>query len=183
MDLVGAATGDPAAAAAPRIHGAVPTAAVACALGAQWQCACAGAAAAGILAEGPLRHCHWQPPSRHPWRLPETHRLQGACTLNSEGWIELEGRAHDHEGFYVLNTLVEFLDPAVLVPYMPGVWGLLFTRLQNPSSKTPKLVRSLTVFIGLFASKHGSAALDDSVSKVQPGEPPPVISAFLPCRM
>jgi exportin-2 (importin alpha re-exporter) len=68
----------------------------------------------------------------------------------------------------VLNTLVEFLDPAALAPFMAGIWGLLFTRLQG--SKTPKFVRSLTVFIGLFASKHGVNALEESIAKVQPGQ-------------
>lgn len=77
------------------------------------------------------------------------------------------GQAHDHEGFYILNTLLEFADLNALAQYLGAIWGVLFTRLQ--STKTPKFVRSLTVFVGLFAAKHSPAALEESINKVQPG--------------
>lgn len=40
----------------------------------------------------------------------------------------LASRAHDHEGFYVLNSLMEFLPLDVFRGYLPTIWTLLFRR-------------------------------------------------------
>lgn len=76
-------------------------------------------------------------------------------------------KAHDHEGFYVLNTLMEWCDLAAWGQYLGTIWGILFMRLQ--SSRTVKFARSLTLFVGLFAAKHSPAMLEESINKVQPG--------------
>lgn len=76
-------------------------------------------------------------------------------------------KAHDHEGFYVLNTLLEWCDIAAWGQYLGTIWGILFMRLQ--SSRTVKFARSLTLFVGLFAAKHSPATLEESINKVQPG--------------
>ena len=37
-------------------------------------------------------------------------------------------QAHDHEGFYILNALMEFLPLDVSSGYLPTLWTLLFRR-------------------------------------------------------
>ncbi|CAI7733044.1 unnamed protein product [Closterium sp. NIES-53] len=73
----------------------------------------------------------------------------------------------DHQGFFILNTVVEHLDHAALAPFVPTIWNLLFYRLQN--SRTPKFVRGLLIFLSLFLVKHGVAPVVASVNAVQPG--------------
>ncbi|GAB4819020.1 hypothetical protein N2152v2_006066 [Parachlorella kessleri] len=79
----------------------------------------------------------------------------------------LSSKAHDHEGFYILNTLIEYLDMQALAQYLPQIWGLLFQRLQ--SSRTTKYVRSFLLFVALFTVKHGPAVVGESIDAVQPG--------------
>ncbi|XP_010518325.1 PREDICTED: exportin-2-like [Camelina sativa] len=72
----------------------------------------------------------------------------------------------DEQGFYILNTIIENLDYSVVAPYMKGVWGALFTRLQN--KKTVKFQKSLVIFMSLFLVKHGQAYLVETMNTVQP---------------
>eukprot|EP00898_Chlorokybus_atmophyticus_P002722 jgi/Chlat1/3450/Chrsp23S03829 len=76
-------------------------------------------------------------------------------------------KSHDHEGFYIVNAVVEKLPPATLAPYLPNVWSLLFNRLQT--IKTPKYVRGLAVFLALFISVHGPVVVAESIESVQRG--------------
>ncbi|VVB03515.1 unnamed protein product [Arabis nemorensis] len=72
----------------------------------------------------------------------------------------------DEQGFYVLNTVIEYLDYSAIAPYMNGIWSALFTRLQN--KKTVKFQKSLVVFMSLFLVKHGPAFLVETMNTVQP---------------
>ncbi|KAL1191648.1 Exportin-2 [Cardamine amara subsp. amara] len=72
----------------------------------------------------------------------------------------------DEQGFYILNTVIEYLDYSVIAPYMKGVWSALFTRLQN--KKTVKFQKSLVIFMSLFLVKHGQAHLVETMNTVQP---------------
>jgi exportin-2 (importin alpha re-exporter) len=77
-------------------------------------------------------------------------------------------RAHDHEGFRILATLVSQLDYAgCMAQFMPTIWQLLFSRLQ--SSRTAKFTRSLLLFLSLFVCKRGAQLVADSIDGVQPG--------------
>ncbi|KAG2501736.1 hypothetical protein HYH03_000236 [Edaphochlamys debaryana] len=79
----------------------------------------------------------------------------------------LSSKAHDHEGFYIVNAIVESLPMQAYAQFMPQIWTLMFQRLSG--SKTPKFCRFFTVFLALFICKHGPAAASDSLDKVQPG--------------
>lgn len=79
----------------------------------------------------------------------------------------IASKAHDHEGFYVLNTLIESIDLGVMQQYLPTVWNLLFARLQ--SSRTTKFCRSFLVFISTFAVRHGPTKVTESIDGVQAG--------------
>jgi exportin-2 (importin alpha re-exporter) len=76
-------------------------------------------------------------------------------------------KAHDHEGFFILNALVEFLPPPAWAEHLPTVWSLLLQRLQ--SSRTQKYTRSFTVFLALLLAKQGPAWVAAGLDGVQAG--------------
>ena len=78
----------------------------------------------------------------------------------------IASKNNDHEGFYLLGSLIENLDLAVLGPQLKNVFILLFQRLQ--SSKTTKYVKGLIVFLSLFAGKYGGPVLVETVDSIQP---------------
>ena len=49
----------------------------------------------------------------------------------------LSSKAHDHEGFYIVNAIVESLPLPAYAQFLPSIWTLMFQRLS--SSKTPKV--------------------------------------------
>lgn len=78
----------------------------------------------------------------------------------------IASKMNDHEGFYLLGSLVEHLEPALLSPHTKDIFIILFQRLQ--SSKTTKYVKSLLVFLSLFAGKYGGSSLLQTVESIQP---------------
>lgn len=71
----------------------------------------------------------------------------------------------DHHGFFILNTIFEYLDYQVIAGYVVSIWKLLFIRLQ--AHRTGKFIKSLIVCMSLFCIKYGHHALVDSVQEVQ----------------
>lgn len=78
----------------------------------------------------------------------------------------IASKLNDHEGFYLLGSLVEQLEPSLLSPHIKDIFILLFQRLQ--SSKTTKYVKNLLVFFSLFAGKYGGSTLLQTVESIQP---------------
>ena len=78
----------------------------------------------------------------------------------------IASKSNDHEGFYLLGSMIEHLDPSILTPHLKDVFILLFQRLQ--SSKTTKYIRSLITFLCLFAAKRGGPCLAELVDSIQP---------------
>lgn len=78
----------------------------------------------------------------------------------------LASKTNDNQGFYILQSLIEFTDTNALAPYMKQIFLLLFTRLT--SSKTTKFVKSLLVFFSLFVYKYGAQSLVDAIDSLQP---------------
>lgn len=75
-------------------------------------------------------------------------------------------KMNDHEGFYLLGSLVEHVEPSLLSPHIKDIFILLFQRLQG--SKTTKYVKNLLVFFSLFAGKYGGSSLVQAVESIQP---------------
>ncbi|KAH7316301.1 hypothetical protein KP509_21G087100 [Ceratopteris richardii] len=73
----------------------------------------------------------------------------------------------DHHGFFIINTVVEYLDYQVLSNYVTGIWNLLFMRLQT--HRTGKFIKSLIVFMSLFCVKYGHDILVESIQNIQQG--------------
>ena len=78
----------------------------------------------------------------------------------------IASKSNDHEGFYLLGSLTEHLEPATLNPHLKNIFIVLFQRLQ--SSKTTKYVKGLLVFFSLFAGRFGGPTLVDTIDSIQP---------------
>lgn len=75
-------------------------------------------------------------------------------------------KTNDHEGFNLLQSMIEFLPKESIAPFMSKIFVLLFQRLS--SSKTAKYVKSLLVFFSLFAIRYGASELITTTDAVQP---------------
>lgn len=78
----------------------------------------------------------------------------------------IASKSNDHQGFYILQALVQHADRSVLTQFLPSIFQLLFQRLTT--SKTTKYVKHLLVFFCLFAYKYGPKTLVDVINSLQP---------------
>ncbi|XRB01695.1 exportin-2 [Pycnococcus provasolii] len=76
-------------------------------------------------------------------------------------------KAHDHEGFYILNAVTASLDLATFQPYVSTILTLLFSRLQT--SSTLKFSKYFVVYFSLFSLRFGPEAIVASIEAVQAG--------------
>ncbi|XP_034826240.1 exportin-2 [Maniola hyperantus] len=77
----------------------------------------------------------------------------------------IASKTNDHEGFYLIQTILYKFGESVMQPYTKQIISLLFQRLS--SSKTTKYVRGLIAFLGFFAAHFGADTLIDLVDSVQ----------------
>jgi len=78
----------------------------------------------------------------------------------------IASRANDHEGLYLLSSLIEHMPWPSIESYTKQIFSLLFQRLQT--SKTTKYVKGFIVFISLFAGLKSGDVLQKVVDTVQP---------------
>uniref|UniRef100_A0A7S2T0L6 Exportin-2 n=1 Tax=Chloropicon primus TaxID=1764295 RepID=A0A7S2T0L6_9CHLO len=79
----------------------------------------------------------------------------------------IASKALDHQGFYILNALVESLPSSALGPYLTNIWSLLCQRLQT--SSTPKYTKHFLIFLAMFIDKHGVSVVMNSIDSLQQG--------------
>eukprot|EP01012_Entosiphon_sulcatum_P005405 TRINITY_DN1239_c0_g1_i1.p1 TRINITY_DN1239_c0_g1~~TRINITY_DN1239_c0_g1_i1.p1 ORF type:complete len:965 (-),score=254.06 TRINITY_DN1239_c0_g1_i1:306-3176(-) len=77
-------------------------------------------------------------------------------------------KTFDHEGFNLLNSILEDTPRERLAEYLRTVFYLLFQRLSGPT-RTTKFVRCLICFFSLVCVKYGPDALLEAIDQVQPG--------------
>ncbi|KAI5639206.1 cse1 domain-containing protein [Phthorimaea operculella] len=77
----------------------------------------------------------------------------------------IASKTNDHEGFYLIQTMLYKFGESVMQPYTKQIVTLLFQRLS--SSKTTKYVRGLIAFLGFYAAHFGADNLVDLVDSVQ----------------
>lgn len=77
----------------------------------------------------------------------------------------MASKSNDHEGFYLMSSIVQHISPELLDHYMKQVFLVLFQRLT--SSKTTKYVKGLLVFFSLFAWLRGVPALIQIIDSIQ----------------
>uniref|UniRef100_A0A8C2WKJ5 Exportin-2 n=1 Tax=Cyclopterus lumpus TaxID=8103 RepID=A0A8C2WKJ5_CYCLU len=78
----------------------------------------------------------------------------------------IASKANDHQGFYLLNSIIEHMPTESILQYRKQIFILLFQRLQ--SSKTTKFIKSFLVFINLYCVKYGAIALQEIFDSIQP---------------
>lgn len=100
--------------------------------------------------------------AKAPVTVAENHKLGGLLGVFQK---LIASKTNDHEGFYLLNTLVENVDQASLSPHLQQIFILLFQRLST--SKTTKYIKGLLVFLSLYSSKYGAPALVEIVDSLQ----------------
>ena len=100
---------------------------------------------------------------RAPSEIPMGEKL-----MNLLGVFQklIASKSNDHEGFYLLGSLVEHLSPEVMMSHYKDIFVLLFQRLQN--SKTTKYIKGLVTFLCLFAGKRGGPLLVKIIDSIQP---------------
>jgi len=79
----------------------------------------------------------------------------------------IASKTNDHEGFYLIQSIIEHLPAESLQSYMKQVFIVLFQRLT--SSKTTKYVKSLLVFFFVYTIKNGGSSLIKMVDSIQAG--------------
>ncbi|CAH2246370.1 jg27637 [Pararge aegeria aegeria] len=77
----------------------------------------------------------------------------------------IASKTNDHEGFYLIQTMLYKFGESVMQPYTKQIMSLLFQRLS--SSKTTKYIRGLIAFLGFFSAHYGADTLIDLVDSVQ----------------
>ncbi|XP_063967955.1 exportin-2-like [Lytechinus pictus] len=77
----------------------------------------------------------------------------------------IASKTNDHQGFYLLQSLVEHLDENKMNEHVVSIFLLLFQRLT--SSKTTKFVKSLIVFFSLYAVRFGASKLSEVIDGIQ----------------
>ncbi|CAL1277563.1 unnamed protein product [Larinioides sclopetarius] len=78
----------------------------------------------------------------------------------------IASKTNDHEGFFILQRLIEKLPAESLNEYLRHIFVLLFHRLQN--SKTTKYIKCLLSFFFLFSYKFGPSTLISLIDAIQP---------------
>jgi len=120
----------------------------------------------------------WERPANiHPLvRLLQAFISRGAAQVVAQDKIAgllgvfqklIASKTNDHEGFYLLQSMVEHLPAEALSNYIKQVFIILFQRLT--SSKTTKYIKNLLVFFFVYAIKHGGSTLINTCDQVQPG--------------
>jgi len=77
----------------------------------------------------------------------------------------IASKLNDHEGFNLIQSLVEFLPSEVMINYNKPIYTLLFQRLT--SSKTIKFIKSFITFMCLYVTKFGGASLIEICDSIQ----------------
>lgn len=77
----------------------------------------------------------------------------------------IASKANDHEGFSLVQTLLEHYPMAELQGNVKQIFTLLFQRLSL--AKTTKYIRGIIVFFSFYAAKAGGAALIEMVDQIQ----------------
>ncbi|XP_033645162.1 exportin-2-like isoform X2 [Asterias rubens] len=107
-------------------------------------------------------------------RLIQAYIEKGAAAIIKQGKVLgllgvfqklISSKANDHQGFYLMQSLLEHMETTALTEHIHKIFLLLFQRLAH--SKTTKFVKGLLVFFSLFAVKHGADALVRMIEEIQ----------------
>ena len=80
----------------------------------------------------------------------------------------LSMRSTESDAFALLSAIIQFVPAEKLQPFMSGIFGLLFTRLQG-STKNARYKRLISCFVALLTGKYGSQKTFELLNSVQAG--------------
>ncbi|XP_063217026.1 exportin-2 [Bacillus rossius redtenbacheri] len=78
----------------------------------------------------------------------------------------IASKLNDHEGFNLIQTILEHFPPASLEPFMKQIFVVLFQRLS--STKTSKFVKCLITFFSYYIVRYGASSLVSTIDGIQP---------------
>ncbi|GAM18217.1 hypothetical protein SAMD00019534_013920 [Acytostelium subglobosum LB1] len=81
--------------------------------------------------------------------------------------VLVDSATNDHEGFYLLESIVENLEFAQYQKFVPLIFQVTFQRIAR--HKTDKLLRCFIVFLGVFINKIGIAETINIINSVRAG--------------
>lgn len=76
-------------------------------------------------------------------------------------------RAHDHEGFFLLQSLLVHIPQQTMNTFWPQLFAVMFRRLTN--NKTTKYIKSLIIFFSFFMVVHSVPKLIELIERLQNG--------------
>lgn len=76
-----------------------------------------------------------------------------------------KSKVHDHEGFYLLEAIVENLAITDFEVYLPEIFKEIFGRFST--NKTLKYTKGFIVFLSLFIAKHGPSTVISRIDAIQ----------------
>ncbi|KAH8279559.1 hypothetical protein KR018_000957 [Drosophila ironensis] len=79
----------------------------------------------------------------------------------------IASKVNDHEGFYLLQTLISYYPAEEMQGSMRQIFTLLFQRLSL--SKTAKYINGIIVFFSFYTIKYSGGQLVQLIDEIQPG--------------
>ncbi|KAA0201367.1 hypothetical protein HAZT_HAZT011850 [Hyalella azteca] len=76
-------------------------------------------------------------------------------------------RAHDHEGFYLLQSLLLHVPHQAIENFWPQLFSVMFRRLTT--NKTTKYIKSILIFFSAFIMVHSVESLVVLIERLQAG--------------
>uniref|UniRef100_A0A1B6CNE8 Exportin-2 n=1 Tax=Clastoptera arizonana TaxID=38151 RepID=A0A1B6CNE8_9HEMI len=77
----------------------------------------------------------------------------------------IASKANDHEGFYLMQSMIEHCPNELLSPHMNQIFVLLFKRLS--SFKTTKYIKGIIVFFCFYTINYGASNLITMIDTIQ----------------
>ncbi|XP_039257797.1 exportin-2-like [Styela clava] len=119
----------------------------------------------------------WDRPGNIPplVRLLQAYIEKGPDSIAASGKLSpllgvfqkmIASKTNDHQGFYLLNSMYEYIKPEALEQYTKQIFSLLFQRLMK--SKTVKFTRGLIVYFCLYMIKLSPDAFQKVIDSIQP---------------
>jgi len=75
-------------------------------------------------------------------------------------------KTFDHEGFYLLESIIEYLTLDQINIYLKDILTLILHRVHS-QTKTQKFVKCFLIFLSLFIGRHGMTSLLQTIDSIQ----------------
>jgi exportin-2 (importin alpha re-exporter) len=101
--------------------------------------------------------------TRGPQQIVATNKIDALLGIFQK---LIASKSNDHEGFYLLQSMIEHVPFDAMNNYVQGIFSVLFKRLT--SSKTTKFVKGFLVFFFLYITKFGGSSFIEIIDGIQP---------------